>query len=198
MKKLVDTPLGQSLSFVARHRKELIALIIRERIFPSRAVSTEGSQLGSIFPASQYREAQKVRPDSAEIEQIMDEADPETNISDVPPSLAELDLPNITETLCNGEPYWGAYKELKSVAFPAPAQELKRVLQAQIPDDYSENVVNCMIQWEDLELMDSGEIMKTDLDSVLTLTGTFDHTSVCRREIIYTSSGAQAGQYLVL
>ncbi|KAL4986436.1 hypothetical protein BDW68DRAFT_178750 [Aspergillus falconensis] len=121
----------------------------------------------------------------------MDEADPETNISDVPPSLAELDLPNITETLFNGEPYWGAYKELKSVAFPAPAQELKRVLQAQIPDDYSENVVNCMIQWEVLELMDSGEIMKTDLDSVLALTGTFDHTSVCRPgDYIYQQWGS--------
>ncbi|KAL4955702.1 nucleoside phosphorylase domain-containing protein [Aspergillus filifer] len=160
MKKSTDTPLGQSVAFITKHRKEFISYIIRERIFPSRTESAE-RKLGvmseqevkrlkqlieSRFPSHQYDDAHKARPSKTEFELKETDADPETDITDMPVSLTETDLENITDIVCTGEPYWEAYKELELVAFPDPAQELKRDLQTHIPENGSQYVINCMVQ----------------------------------------------------
>ncbi|KAI9367043.1 nucleoside phosphorylase domain-containing protein [Aspergillus egyptiacus] len=194
MKKSAGTPLGQSVAFITRHRKELISWIIRERLYPSGS-ETGGGRLGKLskeetarlkqlietrFPSPQHRESHRAHPSNVESEQKGEERDPETDITDMPAPLTEADLENITQTVCTGEPYWEAYKELKLAAFPAASQELARELRNRILDNGSLHVVNCMIQWEILEFMESEKVTETNLDSCLTLTGTFDRALVCR------------------
>ncbi|KAL3482956.1 hypothetical protein BJX62DRAFT_221008 [Aspergillus germanicus] len=93
------------------------------------------------------------------------------------PSVSEIDLENIAPVLCSGEPYWEFCRQLKSVAFPTAAQELTRILQRHISNDGSQYVINCLIQWQVLEFMESESVMVSELDSILTLTGTFDRSA---------------------
>lgn len=198
MKKSADTPLGQALAFLIRHRKQLISFSIRKIIFPSQSeVVDEGSQfekmsedeterlrhlIKSRFAAPQFEGAQQPHLDEAEVEAVegVDDAVPEEETADMASSLAEADLDNIASVLCSGEPYWEAYQQLKSVAFPAPIQELTRVLQRHISNDGSPYLVSCLIEWEVLEFIESEEIMVNELDSIFTLTGTFDRAAAYR------------------
>lgn len=198
MEKSVRTPLGQSLASLIRHRRRLISFIIRKSIFGSQSnVDDAGWWFGKMseeeterlkhlvesrFKKAQSGGARQPRRDDTEVdvEEGVDEGDPEETIVGIAPSMVDIDLGNIAPVLFSGDPYWEFYRQLKSLAFPAPIQELTRVLQRHISDDGSSYVVNCLIESEVLEFMESEKITVTDLDSIFTLTGTFDRAAAYR------------------
>lgn len=198
MERSVRTPLGQSLASVIRLRRRRISYIIRENIFGSQTnVDDAGWWFGKMseeeterlkhlvdtrFKKAQSAGARQPRRDEAEVdpEEDVDEGDPEETIMDIAQSMVEIDLDNIAPVLFSGDPYWEVYRQLKSIAFPASIQELTRVLQRHISDDGSSYVVNCLIESEVLEFMESEKITVTDLDSIFTLTGTFDRAAAYR------------------
>lgn len=193
MRKEARTPLEHAVAWILVHRKDHIAFAIYEEISPPEDfAATEILRLDQIplalgeqehlqrfindrFPISQQKFKKGKHLEVDEVDSEIQEQTGAEGDDDAPPELSTLvDLQNLHQILCDGGGYWEAYKKMKLVVFPSPRQQLEKVLRRHLARDGGPQVVNCLIEWELLEYMDSESVTETELDSILTLTGDLD------------------------
>jgi hypothetical protein len=197
MRKKARTPLEHAIAWILGHRKDHIAFKIYEEVSPPRDFAAIGKlRLGQIpldeqellrrfindrFPTSQRKFTKEKRLEADDVDDEIQEQIEAEGDDDAPPELSTLvDLHNLHQILCAGEVYWEAYKGMKMVVFPSPLQQLTKVLRRHLPHDDEPQVVNCLIEWELLEYMDSESAAETELDSIFTLTGDLDCACAAR------------------
>ncbi|KAH8802549.1 nucleoside phosphorylase domain-containing protein [Xylogone sp. PMI_703] len=125
------------------------------------------------FPISQQKPSKGNQ--EADLDYEIQESAEVGEDDDAPPELRTLtDVHDLRPILCMGEAYWESYRRMKSIIFPSPSQQLERALGRYLPKDGGPQTVNCLIEWELLQYMDSESVKVTELDSIFTLTGNLD------------------------
>jgi nucleoside phosphorylase len=197
-KRNKTTAIERAVAWILIHRKDLIAFTIHGKVAPSQdytatnrlrldQIPTHEKELlqrfindefaGSLPKTFKESRLEGHDPDDETQEQVDVERDDDGPLLELS-TLAEPH--NFQQILCSGEIYWEVYKRLKLLIFPAPIQELEKVLRRHLSRRADIQVVTCLIEWELLAYMDSESVTEAELDSVFTITGNLDRAHATR------------------
>jgi nucleoside phosphorylase len=189
MQKVARTPLERATTWMLRRRRFPIAIRIYELACRSRGIAeTQKLHLDQIpsaqqeqlmrfindrFPVAQptFTEQERLQADDADDEEQEDLEEDDF----VPPESETLaDLKHLDQILCAGAAYWEAYEGLKGALFPSASHLIKKVLNRHVSPKTQPISINCIIEWQFLEYLDSEGITADDVESIFTLTGELD------------------------